>query len=75
MLGQELRLACEDADLSQEEVAHRAGIDRSYLSQLENEKKSPTMDLLFRVCDALGVRASTLVGRVERDRARKVKGK
>ncbi len=70
MLGEELRRVREDADLSQEEVAHRAGIDRSYLSQLENDKKSPTLDLLFRVCDALGVKASTLIGRVERGRTK-----
>ena len=44
----------------------RAEIDRSYLSQLENDKKSPTLDLLFRVCKAIGIKASTLIARVER---------
>ena len=71
MLGQELKRARDEAGLSQEEVAHRAGIDRSYLSQLENDRKSPTLDLLLRVCAALGVKAATLVGRVERARPKK----
>jgi transcriptional regulator with XRE-family HTH domain len=73
MLGEELRRAREKAGLSQEEVAHRAGIDRSYLSQLENDRKSPTVDLLLRVCGALGTKMSTLIGRVERKRAKGTK--
>jgi transcriptional regulator with XRE-family HTH domain len=66
MLGEELRRARDEAGLSQEEVAARAEIDRSYLSQLENDKKSPTLDLLFRVCKAIGIKTSTLVARVEK---------
>jgi transcriptional regulator with XRE-family HTH domain len=70
MLGEELRRARDEAGLSQEEVAARAEIDRSYLSQLENDKKSPTLDLLFRVCKAIGIKASTLVARVEKGQAK-----
>ena len=70
-LGEELRRARDEAGLSQDEVAARAKIDRSYLSQLENDKKSPTLDLLMRVCEAIGIKASTLVARVERGRAAK----
>jgi transcriptional regulator with XRE-family HTH domain len=65
MLGEELRSAREKANLTQETLAFRAGIDRSYLSQLENNHKSPTLDILFRLCKALGVRASELIARVE----------
>jgi transcriptional regulator with XRE-family HTH domain len=68
MLDEELRREREAASLSQEALAFRAGIDRSYLSQLENNHKSPTLDLLFRLCDALGIRASELIARVEQDR-------
>jgi transcriptional regulator with XRE-family HTH domain len=69
MLGEELKRAREEAGLNQEEVAHRAKIDRSYLSQLENGHKSPTLHVLFRVCEAIGIKASTLVARVERAQA------
>jgi len=68
MLGQELRKAREEAGLTQEQAAFAANIDRSYLSQLENNHKSPTVDVLFLICDALGVAASEILARVERTR-------
>jgi transcriptional regulator with XRE-family HTH domain len=64
-LGDELRNAREAADLTQEQVAAAAGIDRAYLSLLENNHKSPTVDTLFRICKALGVPASQILARVE----------
>jgi transcriptional regulator with XRE-family HTH domain len=66
MLGAELQRARRKAGLTQEELAFRAGIDRSYVSLLEHDKKSPTLDMLLRVCAALGVKASGLVARMER---------
>ena len=45
-----------------------AGVDRTYISQLENDRKSPTVDVLFRLCDAMGIRASQLIARVEKSR-------
>ncbi|MBL9092992.1 MAG: helix-turn-helix transcriptional regulator, partial [Planctomycetaceae bacterium] len=50
MLGKELRKAREEAGLTQEKLAFEAEIDRSYVSLLENDKKSPTLDVLFRLC-------------------------
>jgi len=58
MLGDELRKARQKAGLSQEELSFRAKIDRTYITMLEHDKKSPTLDVLFRLCDALGVPAS-----------------
>ncbi len=68
MLGEELRRAREAAGLTQEKLAFGAGLSRPYISQLERDEKSPTLDVLFRLCDALGVRASELVARAERAR-------
>lgn len=65
-LGGELRRARDAAELTQEEVSVAAGIDRAYLSQLENDHKSPTVDTLFRLCGALGTPASEILARVER---------
>ena len=65
MLGDELRTAREAAGLKQEELAFAAELDRTYISQLERDKKSPTIDVLFRLCDAMGVRLSELIARVE----------
>jgi transcriptional regulator with XRE-family HTH domain len=68
MLGNELRKAREAAELSQEELSFEAKLDRTYISQLENNKKSPTVDVLFRICDALGITASEFIDRVEKAR-------
>lgn len=65
MLGPELRKARQEAGLTQEKLAFAAGLDRTYISQLEHDKKSPTLDALFRICGALGLPASMLIARVE----------
>lgn len=70
MLGRELQNARKAAGLTQDEVAFRAGVNRSYMSYLEHDKYSPTVEMLLRVCDALGVSASHLIARVERRRRR-----
>jgi transcriptional regulator with XRE-family HTH domain len=70
MLGEELRRAREEAGMSQEQLSFGAGLSRPYISQLERDMKSPTLDVLFRLSEALGIRASELVARVEQ--ARKV---
>ncbi len=61
MMGQELRKARERAGLTQEQLSFRAGLSRPYISQLERDLKSPTMDTLFRICDALDVSAADVV--------------
>ena len=68
MFGAELKKARETAGLSQEKLAFEAEIDRSYVSLLENDRKSPTLDVLFRIADAIGIQASELIGRVEKSR-------
>jgi len=68
MLGDELRKARDKSELTQEELSFAAKIDRTYISQLENNKKSPTVDLFLRICEAMGVSASKLIARVEKAR-------
>ncbi len=68
MLGDELRKARERAGLTQEDLAFKARIHRTYVSLLERDRKSPTLAVLFRISDALGVSASRLIARVERRR-------
>jgi transcriptional regulator with XRE-family HTH domain len=65
-LGDELRKARTDADMTQEELARKAKLDRAYISLLENDRKSPTVDTLSRLCRAIGIAASTLLARAER---------
>ena len=62
MMGQELRKAPQRAGLTQERLSFLAGLSRPYISQLERDLKSPTVDTLFRICDALRSRRRTSSG-------------
>jgi transcriptional regulator with XRE-family HTH domain len=64
-LGEQLRKARAAAGLTQEELAFKADISRNYVSLLELDAKSPTVQVLLRLCKALGVRASKIIARVE----------
>jgi transcriptional regulator with XRE-family HTH domain len=66
LLGEALRKARKAAGISQENLAFEAKIDRTYVSQLENGHKSPTVEVLFRICPILGMAASDLIAQVER---------
>jgi transcriptional regulator with XRE-family HTH domain len=66
LLGESLRQARKAAGISQEDLAFEAKVDRTYISQLENGHKSPTVDVLFRICPVLGLAASELIANVER---------
>ena len=50
---------------SQEVLSGLAGIARSHLSEIETGEKSATMDTLWRLSDALGLRLSELIRMVE----------
>lgn len=41
--------------LSQDELAARAGLDRTYLSGIERNRRNPTLEVQQRIADALGV--------------------
>ena len=71
MMGAELRKLRERAGLTQEQLSFRADLSRPYISQLEQNHKSPTVDTLFRICDALDASAADLVRRVDAARKRK----
>ncbi|MEY9278845.1 helix-turn-helix domain-containing protein [Bradyrhizobium yuanmingense] len=46
------------------EICRKAGIDRSYLADLERQSKNPTIDVLNRVAEALGVHLPELFVRL-----------
>jgi transcriptional regulator with XRE-family HTH domain len=66
VIGQVLRAVREQAGLTQQEVALKARMDRAYLSEVENGKRSLSVDRLLRLCDVLGVRGSTIIDRIEK---------
>lgn len=48
-------------NISQEELAHRAGLDRTYISSLERCIYSPTIDVVQKIADVLETSASELL--------------
>lgn len=60
-LGRTISRFREALGLSQEELADRAGIHRTYVSQLERGLKSPTLSVLIKVAKALDTKPSLLV--------------
>jgi transcriptional regulator with XRE-family HTH domain len=51
--------------MTQEQLAVAAKVDRGYISELENDHQSPTVDMLYRLCGPLGVLPSVLLACAE----------
>lgn len=47
--------------LSQEDFAHEAGIDRTYVSQLERKLRNPSLSVLSKLADSLGTDIASLL--------------
>ncbi|MEI7218071.1 helix-turn-helix transcriptional regulator [Pectobacterium carotovorum] len=54
-------------NISQEELAARAEVHRTYISQIERGLKSPTLPVLFRIAKALNTTASHLISNIEKE--------
>jgi transcriptional regulator with XRE-family HTH domain len=65
VFGQVLKQRREFLNLSQEELAFEAGLHRTYISLLERGVKSPTLNVLFRLADALDIPASEFIQEIE----------
>jgi len=65
VLALNLRRLRQARGLSQEELAHRAGIDRTYVSSLERSVYAAGIDVVDRIAQVLGVEASDLLKRPE----------
>jgi transcriptional regulator with XRE-family HTH domain len=63
VLALNLRRIRQAQDLSQEELAHRAEIDRTYVSSLERCIYGASIDVVDRLATVLGVEASDLLQR------------
>lgn len=58
-----LRRLRVDRELSQESLAVDANVDRSYISGMENGTFNPSVDVLDRLAEALGVDVSEFFGK------------
>jgi transcriptional regulator with XRE-family HTH domain len=63
VLAVNLRKLRRAKGLSQEELAHRAKIDRTYISSLERSVYAAGIDVVDRLARVLGVEAADLLSR------------
>lgn len=59
--GKRVREARKSKGISQEKLAEMAGIDRSYMGNIERGEKNITLKKAYEICDALGVEINILV--------------
>ena len=59
--GERVRRLREGAGLSQEELAHAAGIDRSYMSDIERGTTNVTLETMARIATGLRTTLAALV--------------
>lgn len=59
--GEAVRDRRKALGLSQAELAFRAGIHATYLSQLERGLKSPTLSVIYRIASSLDIALADLV--------------
>ena len=68
--GQALRYFRAERGISQEELAHLADLDRTYVSGVERGERNPTLASLLRLVKALDIPLSELAVRAEAARRR-----
>ena len=64
-VGITIRELRKEKGISQENFAYESGIDRRYMSDIENVKRNISLDILERVSDKLEIKISVFFLRVE----------
>jgi transcriptional regulator with XRE-family HTH domain len=65
-LGSVLRKHRKELKLTMKEVAEKARISEGFLSQIENNVNTPSVDTLMNICGAMGINAGDILNQVER---------
>lgn len=66
-LGRALRRLRHAAGLSQEQLGMEAEVQRNFISLIETGQNQPTITTIFRLAQALGLKASDLVAEAEQE--------
>lgn len=59
--GRRVREARKNKGISQESLAEMAGIDRSYMGNIERGEKNVTLKKAYEICDALDLDIKDIV--------------
>ncbi len=63
--GVVLRQLRDAKDLSQETLAERVEVSGAFISRLESSQKYPSLEMVFKLAEALEVKPSTLIQAME----------
>ncbi len=66
VMGENVRALRQSLSLSQEELAFRAGVDRTYISQIERGVGNPSVLVLVKIAATLGVGLQELLAERQR---------
>lgn len=69
IIGNVIKNFREERKLSQEVLSGLANIDRSHLSKIELGLRSPTINALYKIADALNIKASDILIAAEKQEA------
>ena len=58
--GERLQTLRKERGLTQEELAFKVGVDRSYLGFVERGERNPTLIILYRIAKALKISLAEL---------------
>jgi transcriptional regulator with XRE-family HTH domain len=68
--GDRIRTRRQRLELSQESLAHLAGINRTYVASLETGQRNPSLDLMARLALALKIDLGELVAGLQKRKGR-----
>lgn len=60
-IGKKVKNLRISRDLYQSELAQRVGVTQTHISDIENGKKTPSLDLIIRISNSLGCSVDYLV--------------
>lgn len=64
-IGEQLKKLRKKQNLTQEDLAYYSKLDRKYISNLERNKSIPTLETIFKLAAALGIKPSVLIKEIE----------
>ncbi|MDE2853880.1 MAG: helix-turn-helix transcriptional regulator [Chloroflexota bacterium] len=68
--GDAIRQRRKELGLSQEALSFKAGLHRNYISDIERGLKSPSLRVIVKLADALGLAVSTMMRMAEENASR-----
>ena len=66
-VGQVIRRLRVEKGISQELLSGLAGLDRTHYSKIERGLRSPTIETLFKIANALDIKPSKIIEEIEQE--------